>query len=274
MIGNTLREVKQHCGFDKISGQIPAKPPPDDAVLWRYMDFTKFVSLLDRSALFFTRADKLGDLFEGTLSGKNKDVFLTNIERLPLNKEMQLILRDWSPEEGFLGWMKTLKYLRQFTLISCWHMSSHESAAMWRLYSRETDGVAIKTDFSSFKQSLISNEDIYIGRINYVDYEHHVIPTDNLFFSYLHKRQDFNHEQEVRAITTTYPKSVDDINQPPDIYDIDRYYEVDLSLLIQEVIVAPKAQDWLLELVQSVAALYDLKAPVVKSRLAAPPIWD
>ena len=30
-------------------------PPPDDAVLWRYMDFTKFVSLLDRSALFFTK---------------------------------------------------------------------------------------------------------------------------------------------------------------------------------------------------------------------------
>ena len=28
-------------------------PPPDDAVLWRYMDFTKFVSVLDKKALFF-----------------------------------------------------------------------------------------------------------------------------------------------------------------------------------------------------------------------------
>ena len=35
------------------------KPPPDNAVLWRYMDFTKFVSLLDKQALFFARADKL-----------------------------------------------------------------------------------------------------------------------------------------------------------------------------------------------------------------------
>ena len=35
--------------------------PPGDALLWRYMDFTKFVSLLDTSSLFFSRADLLGD---------------------------------------------------------------------------------------------------------------------------------------------------------------------------------------------------------------------
>ena len=47
-------------------------PPPDDAILWRYMDFTKFVSLLEKQALFFARADKLGDSFEGSLSQVNK----------------------------------------------------------------------------------------------------------------------------------------------------------------------------------------------------------
>ena len=47
------------------------KSPPDDAVLWRYMDFTKFVSLLDKRALFFVRADKLGDPFEGTITKVN-----------------------------------------------------------------------------------------------------------------------------------------------------------------------------------------------------------
>ena len=44
-------------------------PPPPDAVLWRYMDFTKFVSLLEKQALFFARADKLeDDPFEGYLA--------------------------------------------------------------------------------------------------------------------------------------------------------------------------------------------------------------
>lgn len=36
--------------------------------VWRYMDFTKFVSLLDKRELWFTRADELNDPFEGTLS--------------------------------------------------------------------------------------------------------------------------------------------------------------------------------------------------------------
>ena len=42
-----------------------------DAVLWRFMSFTKFVSLLARNALFFARADKLGDPFEGSLTPLN-----------------------------------------------------------------------------------------------------------------------------------------------------------------------------------------------------------
>ena len=36
-------------------------PPPADAILWRYMDFTKFVALLEMKSLFFARADKLND---------------------------------------------------------------------------------------------------------------------------------------------------------------------------------------------------------------------
>ena len=52
------------------------------------------------------------------------------------------------------------------------------------------------------------------------------------------------------------------------------YYEVDLSLLIQEVVVSPYAPDWLLELVRSVVIRYDLQVPVVRSDLAHAPVWD
>lgn len=47
------------------------KPENENAKIWRYIDFTKFVSLLDKSALFFTRADRLGDPFEGSYSRAN-----------------------------------------------------------------------------------------------------------------------------------------------------------------------------------------------------------
>jgi hypothetical protein len=47
--------------------------PPEDptATIWRYMDFTKLVSLLETKSLFFARADKLGDAFEGSMPHQN-----------------------------------------------------------------------------------------------------------------------------------------------------------------------------------------------------------
>ena len=137
----------------------------------------------------------------------------------------------------------------------------------------ETDGIAIKTDFNSFKKSLTSDEDIYVGKVSYVDYENHFIPEGNSFYPYLHKRQSFDHEREVRAIVQIIPLKNDEIDMSHDICDIGKYYEVDLSLLIQQVIVAPYAHDWFLELIKSVAARYNLEAPVVKSSLADNPRW-
>ena len=238
-------------------------PPPGDAVLWRYMDFTKFVSLLEKSALFFARADKLGDPFEGSFS--------------KVNEAMRPVLYADTPVEKVLNALaNSLKSRIRFTLISCWHESPHESAAMWSLYSRETEGIAIKTNFDFFKRSLTCSESIYVGRISYADYENHFIPENNLFSPFLHKRQSFEHEREVRAITVKFPLKAgtdNEIDDSQDICDVGIYYEVDLSLLIQEVVVAPYAPDWLIELVQSVATRYDLKAPVIKSRLADPPTW-
>ena len=119
----------------------PVFNPSLDAVLWRYMDFTKYVSLLEKQALFFARADKLGDPFEGSFSKVNKALRST-------------LYKDKISEDSLLGWKQFTKESRRFTLINCWHENSHESEAMWKLYAREKDGIAIKTDFDSFKNSF------------------------------------------------------------------------------------------------------------------------
>ena len=78
-------------------------PPCNNAVLWRYMDFTKFISLLDTSSLFFARADKLGDLFEGTYSR--------------VNMALQPILyADRVSENSLRGWVEFTREFRRFTL--------------------------------------------------------------------------------------------------------------------------------------------------------------
>ena len=46
-------------------------PVNEKATIWRYLDFTKFVSLLDKRALFFSRTDKLGDPFEGSCAKRS-----------------------------------------------------------------------------------------------------------------------------------------------------------------------------------------------------------
>lgn len=234
--------------------------PHPDAMLWRYMDFTKFVSLLEKKAMFFPRADKLGEPFEGSFSMANK------LLRPILNKKI--------PPEAMSNLMQFKKRLPRFTLISCWHENSHESEAMWKLYSRETDGIAIKTNFNELKNSLTCDEKIYIGKVTYADYTRDFIPEINVFSPYLHKRKSFEHEKEVRAIVQIWPSKDGKIDLSQDIFDTGEYYEVDLSNLIQEVIVAPFAQGWFLELVEKVAARYIPDKRVARSSLADSPIWD
>ena len=237
--------------------------PPADAVLWRYMSFTKFVSLLARKALFFARADKLGDPFEGSLSNVN----------IALRPE---IYRNNLPEEYQELLANHIKDLRRFVLVNCWHENEHESDAMWKLYSRYEDGIAIKTDFRSLSQSLIGNETVRIGRVQYVDYDTTFIRENDPIAPFMHKRKSFEHEREVRALIRCGPPSRDGriiVGGEPDLYEIGTYHNVDVSVLVKEVVVPPYAEDWFAELVEGTAQTYGLKAPVRRSSLAARPVW-
>ena len=238
-------------------------PPPKHAALWRYMDFTKFVSLISKESLFFPRADKLGDPFEGSTS--------------PVNIALHPIVYKDEPPHIRAQMPTIMESMRRFFFISCWHWNEFESDAMWTLYARQSDGIAIKTDFQSFAESITDTEDIHIGKINYVDYEKIFIPEANMFSKFLHKRISFEHEHEVRAVAMRVPEK--DITQNlavshwPDICEVGQYYEIDLSKLVHQIVVAPFAGDWLVELVQSVTDKYGLKVPVARSPLGNQPIW-
>ena len=167
-------------------------PPPPEAVLWRYMDFTKFVTLIDRKSLFFVRADKLGDPFEGSTSQINTTLHPHIYED-----------RDQSARQAIA---ENMKSLRRFMLVNCWHWSEHESDAMWTRYSRLYDGIAIKTTFEGLSSGFTGDADVYIGKISYVGYQSVFIPENNAFYFYLHKREAFGHEKEVRAIIMKMPE--------------------------------------------------------------------
>lgn len=134
-------------------------PPPDDTVLWRYMDFTRFVSLLEKEALFFCRPDLLGDPFEGSLSHVTPPAFPQDLREGPVSVR------------GF-----DLRQVVRMARVSCWHMGEFESEAMWRLYARERDGIAIRTDFARFKDAFVGDQEISASVVRYRDYSTDSIP--------------------------------------------------------------------------------------------------
>lgn len=231
--------------------------PPSDAVLWRYMDFTKYVSLLDKNCLFFARADLLGDPFEGSLSPEN------HRRRPELYPDASIV-----PELG-----RFFSELRYSTYISCWHLSDYESASMWRLYAKNASGVAIRTECGHMQASLQSGLDIHIGTVTYIDYKSMFIPEDNMLEPYLFKRQEFAHEQEVRAIFSPYYEHDTTIDMSPRPARLGVYVRVDPSILIQEIVIAPYSQKWFIDLVGSVANRYGLGDRVTPSSLSEEPTW-
>ena len=227
------------------------------------MSFTKFVSLLARNALFFARADKLGDPFEGALS--------------PVNATLRPVLyRDSLPEDKRQLIGEFMKDVRRFMLVNCWHENKNESDAMWKLYSDIQDGVAVRTDFQSLASSLKGSHEVRIGRINYVDYDTTFIPENDAFKPIMYKRNGFEHEREVRAVILEIPQSGQEgfvVGRQPSVYEVGAYHAVDASVLVKEVVVPPYAEDWFTELVQVTAETFKLGARVRKSSLSVRPVW-
>ena len=105
--------------------------PDEEAHLWRYMDFTKFVSLIAREELFFSRADKLGDPFEGSLP-KGNIKGRADLLKLGIPQMQSIVDREPAIHQE----------ITRTVMINCWHRSDIESDAMWRLYAREKDYMA------------------------------------------------------------------------------------------------------------------------------------
>lgn len=248
-------------------------PPPQSATLWRYMDFTKYISLLESESLFFSRTNYLGDPFEGTVSRANLSARERHFSRLGKKpKELQ----------NYLQFFPALKeYSALNSMVSCWHESNCESEAMWKLYCRES-GVGVRTSFKKLSDSFVCEDPIYIGRVRYVNYIDTIISEHNTFVSLLTKRESFAHEHEVRAITSV----LEEFPGTGTLHDLQsgishlkstaapgKYISVNISTLIEEVITSPSSPEWFIDLVNSVSSRYNLSAPISKSSLDVDPLW-
>jgi hypothetical protein len=242
-------------------------PENPNTEIWRYLDFTKFVSLLDRKALFFIRGDKLSDKFEGSLPKKSIKKRAQALEILP-DKERAIMLRTMP---------KVFQQIRENIFINCWSKGVFESAAMWNIYLKSDEGVAIQSTYKKLKESFskCTTHDVLIGEVKYIDYENEYFPSDNMFYPFLHKRKSFEHEQEIRAIIFIIKGGVFESNENSEIkkYETGIYVPIDIDILIENIFVSPKAEPWFRELVESVIKNYHINKNVRQSSLTDDPLF-
>jgi hypothetical protein len=248
------------------------KSPADiNTKIWRYLDFTKFVALLDKQALFFARSDKLVDKFEGSYTKSTMERYYPSSD--PALEESEKLAH-------FYKSLASEKRMRKYFLINSWHMNEYESAAMWELYLKSNEGVAIQSTFNNLKESFDSDtkDHVNIGEINYIDYEKDSIPMSNVFHPFLCKRKSFEHEKELRAIVWELPFVTEEdelikLDLERELYEMGKYVPVSLEILIEKIFVSPTAPPWFNDLVQSVVNKYELKKEIIQSSLAEDPLY-
>lgn len=136
------------------------------------------------------------------------------------------------------------KMLRKNIYVNCWHMNEFESAAMWKLYSRLNEGIAIQSSFSMWRDSFaITPVDIHIGVVEYKDFDKDSY--NNIFLGEPHKpfvlkRKSFEHEWEIRALILDHNRKCE---LSGDLKNGGVKIEVDLNKLIQNVYVAPESPE-------------------------------
>jgi hypothetical protein len=234
--------------------------PADDSMLWRYMDLTRFIALLETSSLFFCRADLFQDAFEGSLAQAN------------IARREELGPSDPHDEAHIEA---PYRKIREWTAINCWSGIDHESAAMWSLYCPEGPGIAVRTTFGALCDAFKACEHwkIFISKVTYLDYEQAIIPDQHLLAPFLHKRRSFEHEHEVRAVIQRMldPTMTD---RPSPFEKIGGVHaKISLDALVQKIFVSPTAPTWYFDLVRKIVGRYAIPADVYQSSLAGDPIY-
>jgi hypothetical protein len=129
----------------------PAFPQPDDpsAVIWRYLDASKFEWLVNCKRLFMPSADRLGDPLEGSTPSGELEWWRREAANAETEETRDIIEKN----RDFLSRMA--KFFRDhYYYVTCWHMNPHENNAMWGCYTKQPESVAIRTTYAVLRESL------------------------------------------------------------------------------------------------------------------------
>ena len=220
------------------------------------MDFSKYVDLVSTGEMFFCRSDLLGDPFEGSSTEKHHERRIEEIRRQANDFQREVTMYV----------VAGMDY-RKYVYVNCWHMSEYESAALWRLYLKSDEGIAIQSTRNSLSSAVSGNKyGVWSVPVQYIDYFNDDPPMPTRMAAFRYKRKSFEHEKELRAIV--YADVNDETGnrlEPPGTNGI--RVNTNLERLITAVHLAPTAPDWLYDLTLRITRKFQIEAPVLRSSL-------
>src|SRR3954470_15670301 len=141
----------------------------DGAVLWRYQDISRYLDLLLKQQLFFCRADRFEDPFEGQYTPEvREELVKEQVEEMGDGEADETVIQRAKKQVEKLTEEHIAR--RTFVTINSWHRNDVENYAMWKIYARGTYGLAIQTTYERLKQCFDkAKQPVFIGKVDYDD---------------------------------------------------------------------------------------------------------
>ena len=118
--------------MNKISLKVDANLG-NKQILWRYMDLSKFISLLSTKSLWLAKSNTFKDQQEGKFPSV-------------MQQELDAIYETFGEDKN--SKIQNAKDFKRFlcsnAFISCWHKNAEENMVMWEIYGHDTNLVAIQ----------------------------------------------------------------------------------------------------------------------------------
>jgi hypothetical protein len=235
--------------------------PGDEKAVWRYMDMSKYLSLLVTRSIYFVRCDKFRDPWDSMLPVRWQEA-MSRASYLPRPHGGTYTDAEWYAEREIPS-----------NPVSCWNVGAHESERMWAAYTVGDEAVAVRSTIGRLKAAFIEGTpSVRIGLVRYGEHDRIEDPKfaeawwpevepvprrlNPWYVPRFLKRQEFDFESEVRAT----------IHVPT---PIEHGFPLEVGLaglrtLIQCVRVKPGAPEWFVRVLESVNERYGLGSTAVE----------
>lgn len=261
----------------------------------RYMNFSKFMHLLETSSIYLSKVSNFEDQLEGGLTAwhsaqhngelaaldmaingswpsqnpdQSNEIKQENLNHDFTVDKIKTIFGKFPPDEAENVYRK----YREWVDVSCWHANLHESMAKWKIYGESDNAVCLISSAGDIKSSIIDNagKKILMSRVDYIDHEQEFFTNDHPISTLTHKSYFYKYEDEVRLLA--YDPNSDISNDRPDDQG-GTLLKFDLDKLIGEIRVSHLAPDWFFNLVKSVVNdTYKIDVRVSRSHMSQEPI--